>query len=174
MGKRKIAYTVDAEKGTIKFTFGPGPDETVVFDTNDVKDEEIRKMAMLHGFKQKCVDAFADAKNRPEGQSVEAFKADQVSQRITMFINGDWTLKGEGVVRISMYAIALSELTGKSESESAEAWAAMDDDTKAKLKVHPKFAAIVTRIKMERERAKLAVLEANQPDDVPDISDIIG
>jgi len=164
-------YIVDGEARTVRFEFGEGADESAVFELDRVP-EDMKIQLALHGAKQKLVDAFADAKARPAGISRESYCAAQVETRMDALYAGNWSVRGEGTARISIFAEALAEATGQALDATVKLWADMPKAKRDQVKRHPEFARIVTRLRMERERARLEGMA--DATDAPPIEDLIG
>lgn len=118
---------------------------------------EIRTQAMLHGLKQKLVDAAAIARNTDTGMAAtpsdkyEAVRA--VYDRITKAEGATWNAvrEGEAKAQGGMFVRALMELTGKDRELTTQYLDGLSKDQIAALKKHAKVLEIMQR--MEREAA---------------------
>ena len=148
--------TVDAEAGTINFSFESGDD--IQFDMSKLSPEIIAKLA-IHGASQKLGDSYAGAKKACEGSEIDPadYARGQVNGVIEQLIAGDWTVRtGAGGPAVTDLAKALAEATGNNEDEWAERLADATADEKKELRKHPAVKAAMDRYRAERAAAKAA------------------
>lgn len=132
---------------------------TISFSNGDVIElnaamlsEDIRQQAMMHGLKQKLVDAAAIARDTETGRSatladkIAAIK--EVADRLTT--EGMWNKVRDGGAGTgnNLLQKALMELTGKTR-EAIEAWLEpKSKEEKAALRKNEKVAAIIVRMQV--------------------------
>lgn len=113
--------------------------------------EEIRHAAMMHGLKQKLVDAAAIARNQETGKSATVVdKYNAVREVCERLKAGQWNKPREGVSAAGGLLLrALMEFSGKAKPD-AEAWLAVKTDAeRAALRKNPRIAAIIASLKPE-------------------------
>lgn len=162
---------ISTEAKTVTFDFG---DETTeVFDLSEVSEDIVVQLA-LHGASQKIGDSYAGAKAATEDSEMDPtdWSKSQVQGVIAQLLAGDWTVRTPGGQTVTDLAKALSEAVGCPESEAIERLSGADADEKKALRVHPKIAAVLARIKSDRATAKAAAAEA-KADDGPDLSEFM-
>ena len=150
---RKAVVTTDVFGDTLTLNFITG--EELSIDTSKLSPE-IMHQAMLHGLKQKLVDAAAIARNPDNGLS--ATPADKYNAVKTVFdritsANGTWNAVREGVEKQQggMFVRALMEVTGKTKAQIDNAIEKYTKEQIAALKKNPRIMDIMQR--MEREAA---------------------
>jgi hypothetical protein len=114
---------------------------------------EIQQQAMLHGLKQKLVDAAAIARNTTTGRSAtiddKAAAIREVHARITREDAPSWNKGREGGGNTSANGLlvrALMQMTGKDKAAIDEFLAAKSKEEKAALRKNPKVAAIIAEL----------------------------
>lgn len=141
--------TVGAEKLAIAF----GDGRTLDLDLSKLNDA-VRNAAIVHGLKQKLVDAAAIARDTVTGRSAtinDKYQAvREVFDRITS-PTGTWNKQREAGTGGSggLLVSALMHLTGKDKSEIATFLAAKSNEEKAALRKNQKVAAIIAEIQAE-------------------------
>ena len=161
---RKPVVSTDVFGNTLTLNFLSGQELSI--DITQLS-EEIRTQAMIHGLKQKLVDAAAIARNTDTGQSATA--ADKynavktVYDRITSAA-GTWNAVREGVEKQAggVFVRAMMELTGKTKAQIDVAMGSYTKEQVAALKKNPKVLDIIHR--MERDAALAKV--GNDGDDL--------
>lgn len=116
---------------------------------------EIREAAMMHGLKQKLVDAAAISRNPETGRSAtvsDKFKAvNEVAQRL---LSGSWNKgrsDGEGSGNGGLLFRALCELyPNKTPEQLREFLAGKSKEEQAALRASPKIAAIIDRLRAKK------------------------
>lgn len=154
--KASSVITTDIFGSVLTLTF-PTIGETLEIDTTKLADDII-KQAVLHGLKQKLVDAAAIARNPDTGRSPTAqdkFDAvKEVFDRLTHATNPQWNktrVAGEGLSGAGLLIRALMEMTGKSRSEIEEFLEPKTKEQRAALKKNPKVAAIIARLQSSKD-----------------------
>lgn len=148
---RKPVVSTDIFGDTITLNFQTGHELSI--DINNLS-VEIQKQALLHGLKQKLVDAAAIARNTESGDSATAedkYNAVKtVYDRITM-PNGTWNAIREGVEKAQggVFMRAVMELTGKTKAQLDTMLEKLSKEEIAALKKNPRIVDIMQR--MERE-----------------------
>lgn len=160
---RKPVVSTDVFGDNLTLNFITG--EELIIDVT-LLSTEIQKQAMLHGLKQKLVDAAAIARNTLTGQPAtceDKYAAVRVVfDRITK-PEGTWNAIREGVEKAQggMFMRAVMELTGKTKAQLDAMLEKLDKDQIAALKKNDKIVEITQR--MEREAL------ANNPNDSDDL-----
>lgn len=160
---RKPVVSTDTFGDTLTLNFITGHELSI--DINKLSPE-IQKQAMLHGLKQKLVDAAAIARNTETGDSATAedkyMSVKTVYDRITM-PNGTWNAIREGVEKAQggVFMRAVMELTGKTKAQLDVMLEKLSKEQIAALKKNDKIVDIMQR--MEREAI------ANKPDNSDDL-----
>lgn len=143
--KKAIETTIEGE--TLKLVFGEG--QTLKLDAATLSPA-IRLQAMMHGLKQKLVDAAAISRNPATGRSAtigEKFEAvNEVFQRITT--TDDWNKPaGGGGGGGGLLLRALCALYGKPVEVMAAWLDAKTPTEKARLRENPKIAAKIEELR---------------------------
>ncbi len=151
-----IAATVTG--ATLYLAFSNG--EKLTIGASDLTDE-IRAAAMMHGLKQKLVDAAAISRNPETGRSATVQdKFDAVREVADRLLAGEWNKAREGGAGsgVSLLLAALIRLYDgrKTKDEVVAFLDGKTDAEKAALRANPKVAPIIAEIKAEREAAKPA------------------
>ena len=147
--KKDIAANIDGQKMTL--VFANGKQITVYVDELDT---EIVNRAVMHGLKQKLVDAAAISRNPDTGAtaSIED-KYNAVYDVYQRLLNGEWNKNREGGGGVSggLLFRALCRLYDRKTPEAIREF--LDGKTKAEqsaLRANPKIAAIIDEIRAER------------------------
>ncbi len=151
MADKTIAATIDA--GIL----------TIVCDGKTLRIDpatfspEIRLAAMLHGFKQKVVDAAALSRDEATGQSAtpgQKFYA--MNDVVTQLTEGDWNKRaqGDGSAGVGLLVSALMRLTGKARAEIDPVVEAWTKDQQRAMRESAEIAPIIAQIKAERAAKK--------------------
>lgn len=125
---------------------------------------EIQMHAMMHGFKQKLVDAAAIARNTDTGKAATlADKKAAVGEVYARLLAGEWNKVREGGGNVGgLLLAALVRLYPGKPADDLKAWLdGKTDAEKAALRVSPKVAPIIAEIKAERVK------------DMPDTGDML-
>ena len=141
---------------TISFRNG----EFLEVNTEDLS-HEIRLQSMLHGLKQKLVDAAAIGRNTDTGRSATIDdKFEAVREVYDRIIAGQWNKArgdGSGKGSKSYLCEALMELFGKTREQVTAFMAGKTKEELAALKTNERVAAVITRL----ERAKVADVDTD-------------
>ena len=142
--------TTDIFGSILTLTFSTG--ETLEVDVMQMS-VEMQKQAMLHGMKQKLVDAAAIARNTETGQSASVQdKYDAVREvymRIVRNLSPSWNkVKSEGTATgNSLLVRALMQMTGKNRNQIDQFLEAKTKEEKAALTSNAKVAAIIATLR---------------------------
>ncbi len=123
--------------------------ETLSVDAGTLSDDIVRQ-GLMHGLKQKLVDAAAIVRNPDTGRSATvADKFDAVKEVYDRLLAGEWNKTREGGPTGGLLLRALMTFQGK-DRETVKAWLdTKTDDQKAALRKNPKIAAIIATLKPE-------------------------
>lgn len=147
------------EGGTLVLTFSSG--ERLAINPNTLS-VEIREQALLHGLKQKLVDAAAISCNPETGKS--ATVADkyaavlEVYERITRETAPMWNKvrEGGGATSGGLLLQALCVLYPTKSVEDLRAWiAAKTDKERAQLRAEPRIAAEIAKLRPQADASEL-------------------
>lgn len=147
---RKPDIASDIFKDTLTINFSNG--KVIEVDVSKLSPE-IQKQAMLHGLKQKLVDAAAIARNTDTGQSAtitEKYEAvKEVADRVTG-ADATWNKVREAGASASgsssLLARALVEVSGKSRADIDAYLESKSKEEKAALKLSAKIAPVILRL----------------------------
>jgi len=147
--KKDIAANIDGQKMVL--AFANGKQITV---NAEALDTEIVNRAVMHGLKQKLVDAAAISRNPDTGAtaSIED-KYNAVYDVYQRLLNGEWNKNREGGGGVSggLLFRALCRMYSRKTPEQIREF--LDGKTKAEqsaLRANPKIAAIIDTIRAER------------------------
>ena len=147
--KKDIAANIDGQKMVL--AFANGKQITV---NAEALDTDIVNRAVMHGLKQKLVDAAAISRNPDTGAtaSIED-KYNAVYDVYQRLLNGEWNKNREGGGGVSggLLFRALCRLYDRKTPEEIKTF--LDTKTKAEqsaLRANPKIAAIIDEIRAER------------------------
>jgi hypothetical protein len=147
---KRAAITADIFGTTLTVTFANGKDLSV--DVLNLSPE-IQRAAMLHGIKQKLVDAAAIARNTETGASAtidDKYSAvKSVFDRVTA-PNGTWNKEREAVASNAsgntLLVRALMRMTGKDKDYVDDFLSAKTKEQRAALKKNPRVLAIIAEL----------------------------
>ena len=151
---KKSTITADmfVPKMTLTLTFVNGKE--VVIDANSLSDE-IRNMAILHGLKQKLVDAAAISRNLETGASAtvdEKYEAvKKIADRLTS-PDGKWNegrAAADGATSSTVQNIlvrAVMRMTGHDEQYTRDWLGAKTKEQRAALRKNPRVVAIMAEL----------------------------
>lgn len=150
--KRVPTVAVEIEGRTITLTYANG--ETDVVNADELP-AEILDYAMLHGLKQKLVDAAAISRDPETGRSVSvADKIAAIREVKGRLYAGEWNKRresGEGSGNGGLLFRALCELYPNKAPESVREFiAGKSKEEQAALRSSPKIAAIIDRIRARK------------------------
>jgi hypothetical protein len=150
MISKKQAMSVDIFGTTLTITFSNGKDLAV--DVSKLTPE-IQRMAMLHGIKQKLVDAAAIARNTDNGASVgveQKYKAvAEVHARLTAdkpSWNKERVAAGTPANANNLLVRALMQMTGRDKAYVDDFLTSKTKDERAALKRNPRVLAIIAEL----------------------------
>ncbi len=142
----------------LTLTFSNG--ERITMDAEALAPTIIEQ-GLMHGLKQKLVDAAAISRNPDTGRSATvADKYDAVREVADRLLAGEWNKTREGGAGsgVSLLLAALTRMYDgrKTKDEVVAFLDGKTDAEKAALRASPKVAPIIAEIKLEREAAKPA------------------
>jgi hypothetical protein len=146
--KTAIKATIEGMKLTLSFAHGP----QIEINAGELSDD-IFNQAVMHGLKQKLVDAAAISRNPDTGLSATiADKFDAVRTVYDRLIGGEWNaIRVGGGNSGGLLYRALVRLYGerKTPEQLKEYLNSKTDAEKAALRKNPKIAAIIVEIQAE-------------------------
>lgn len=150
--KVKKLSSINGSSVVVKFVFRNGAVRQTQFDASHPLFVRLAQ----HGADQKIGDEFAGLDD-PE-DCVVAFE--QIAERLQ---GGEWTEKkqSEGLAGTSMLARALAEVTGKPLAEVKAKLASTPKEMKAAIAKQKAVAAVIDRIKSERDEKKGSKVDAD-------------
>ena len=86
---------------------------------------------------------------------------------VTRLYGGEWNIRAEGGVQVTMLAQALAEAAQVELADAIAKVQDMDKEAKADLRKHPQIAAILARMEAERAEAKAEKARAAVTDEAP-------
>lgn len=152
--KRNTAISAAIIGDTLALTFANG--ETLTM-RGDALNSDVQQYAMMHGLKQKLVDAAAISRNPETGRAAtieDKFQAVKVVY--DRLLAGQWnaTREGGGGQSGGLLFKALCRMyTTKSPEQIAAFLAGKTDADKTALRKNPKVAAIIEAIRAEQGKA---------------------
>lgn len=168
--RAKAGQFINIPLGKLTLDFEHG--KLVEIDAAGLQPQVIAQ-ALMHGLKQKLVDAAAISRNPENGRAATIeTKFDAVAEVATRLLEGEWNKRREGGQTGGLLKRALIEMyAGRKTAEQIEAFlAAKSDKEKAALRKNSKVAEIIERLRREDLAAKgedggvdlLAELEAEE------------
>lgn len=144
-----IKADISPEQGLLNLTFSTGKQLNLHASK---LTEEIRQFAMLHGLKQKLVDAAAISRNPETGRSATVGdKLAAVEKVYDRLVAGLWNEPREGGGSGSYLLRALCKLYPAKAAEDVKTWLdGMDDAKKKALELNPRVAEAILAIKAEK------------------------
>ena len=143
-----VSRTSDGQANGLILSFSNGQSLTLSAAslTHDIIAE-----ALVHGLKQKLVDAAAIARNPDTGRSATvADKFDAVREVYDRLLLGQWNKVRDGNGATGGLLLrALMQHTGKDRADIAIFLASKTDEQRAALRRNPKIAAIIVTLKPE-------------------------
>lgn len=142
------AVSAESFESMLTLTFQDG--RVIELDAAGLNDE-IRHQALMHGLKQKLLDAAAIARNTITGASASLDDKFDAVKEVYDRITGEaptWNKpRGEGGGAIGgLLKRALMQLTGKTAAEVEEFLEGKSKEEKAALRKNPKVAAIILEL----------------------------
>lgn len=156
-----IDATIDGDMLTLAFSNG----KTLVISPLNL-NEAIRSQAIMHGLKQKLVDAAAISRDTDTGRAATIdTKYEAVREVYERLLAGEWnkTRTGEGVATGGLLLRALLRMyDGRKTKEELLAFiATKTDQEKSALRASPKIAPIIAAIKDEDAARKGSTVDAD-------------
>jgi len=147
---RKTAISADVYQSTLTLTFADGRD--IAIDLNSLS-ESIKQQAMLHGLKQKLVDAAALSRNPETGRSAtldDKFAAvKEVADRITS-ADGTWNKErksGDAAENGGNLLLrAIQHMTGKDRTYAESFLNSKTKEQRAALKKNPRVLSAMAEL----------------------------
>lgn len=150
--KSTISADVYLPKMTLTLNFSNGKE--IVVDANSINDD-IRNMAILHGLKQKLVDAAAISRNLETGASASVddkyLAVKKIADRLTA-PDGKWNegrVAGEPATSASVNSIlirAVMKMAGHSEAYTKDWLANKTKEQRAALRKNPRVVQIIAEL----------------------------
>ena len=152
--KRNATITATIDGTTLTLTFTNG--ETLII-RGDALTSDVQQYAMMHGLKQKLVDAAAISRNPETGRpaSVED-KYQAVKAVYDRLLAGQWnaTREGGGNAGGLLFQALCRMYAGRKTAEDIKAFLAEKTDAeKTALRKNPRVAAIIEEIRAEQGKA---------------------
>lgn len=146
-----IDATIAADHSSLTLAFSHG--ESLTIRAADLS-QTIVAQAIMHGLKQKLVDAAAISRNTETGRSASvADKFDAVKEVYDRLLSGEWNKRREGGAGASgglLFRALCRMYDGKKTQEDIKAFLdAKTDAEKAALRKNSKVAAIIEEIRAE-------------------------
>ena len=151
--KRQNAITAEINGSTIALQFANG--ETLTL-RGDALNADIQQYALMHGLKQKLVDAAAISRNPENGRAAtieDKFAA--VKAVYDRLLAGQWnaTREGGGQSGGLLFKALCRLYSNKSPEQIAAFLAGKTDADKTALRKNPKVAAIIEELRAETGKA---------------------
>lgn len=140
-----IDATINAEILTLQFSNG----ETLTLSADQLTPE-IRLAAVMHGLKQKLVDAAAISRNTDTGQSATvADKFEAVKEVYDRLLAGEWNKRrGDSEGSGSLLLRALIQMKPEKTREQLETYlSGLTKAQQAALRANPKVAAVIETLR---------------------------
>lgn len=148
---KQATVTTSEFRSTLTLTFSSG--DVIEIDASKLTPE-VQHKAMMHGLKQKLMDAAAIAKNTDNGRSAtvqDKFDAvKEVADRLT--VDGAWnkTRTSEGSSNNTLLARALVQMSGKTRAQIDAFLETKTKEEKAALRKTSKVAHIIVALQAEQ------------------------
>jgi hypothetical protein len=157
--------TIDAaiSEGVLTLTFADGREIRL---SPTLLSEEVRGQALLHGLKQKLVDAAAISRNPETGRSATVEdKYNAVREVYTRLLSGEWSKRREGSGGANgglLFAALVRLYAGKKSPDEIRAFLEkMTDAEQAALRASSRVAPIIADIRAERDAAKVGKINGD-------------
>lgn len=145
-----VSADIFMPKMTLTLNFAHG--EEIIIDANALTPE-IRNMAMMHGLKQKLVDAAALSRNTDTGKPASVEDKYNAVKRVADRLkspDGSWSeVRGGGEEKLTGSNIlvrALMKMTGRDENHVKEYLSFKTKEERAALKKNPKVLATIAEL----------------------------
>ena len=153
INKRQNAITAEINDNTIALQFANG--ETLTL-RGDALNADIQQYAMMHGLKQKLVDAAAISRNPENGRAAsidDKFAA--VKAVYDRLLAGQWNAAREGGGQSGglLFKALCRMYAGKAPEQIMAYLAGKTDAEKTALRKNPKVAAVIEAIRAETGKA---------------------
>lgn len=152
--KRNATITAAINGNTLTLTFANG--ETLTMRA-DALNSDVQQYAMMHGLKQKLVDAAAISRNPETGRAATVEdKYQAVNVVYNRLLSGQWNATREGGGNTGgLLAQALTRMyAGRKTAEDIKAFLAEKTDAeKTALRKNPRVAQIIEDIRAEQGKA---------------------
>lgn len=152
--KRNATITAAINGNTLTLTFANG--ETLTMRA-DALNSDVQQYAMMHGLKQKLVDAAAISRNPETGRAATVEdKYQAVNVVYNRLLSGQWNATREGGGNVGgLLAQALTRMyAGRKTAEDIKAFLAEKTDAeKTALRKNPRVAQIIEEIRAEQGKA---------------------
>ena len=152
--KRNATITAAINGNTLTLTFANGATLTM---RGDALNSDVQQYAMMHGLKQKLVDAAAISRNPETGRAATVEdKYQAVNVVYNRLLSGQWNATREGGGNAGgLLAQALTRMyAGRKTAEDIKAFLAEKSDAeKAALRKNPRVAQIIEDIRAEQGKA---------------------
>lgn len=152
--KRNATITAAINGNTLTLTFANG--ETLTMRA-DALNSDVQQYAMMHGLKQKLVDAAAISRNPETGRAATVEdKYQAVNAVYNRLLSGQWNATREGGGNVGgLLAQALTRMyAGRKTAEDIKAFLAEKTDAeKTALRKNPRVAQIIEEIRAEQGKA---------------------
>ena len=152
--KRNATITAAINGNTLTLTFANG--ETLTMRA-DALNSDVQQYAMMHGLKQKLVDAAAISRNPETGRAATVDdKYQAVNAVYNRLLSGQWNATREGGGNVGgLLAQALTRMyAGRKTAEDIKAFLAEKTDAeKTALRKNPRVAQIIEEIRAEQGKA---------------------
>lgn len=166
MAKARIKRVKDFDAGTARFDILETGESLEA--TYDSYSPEIQRKLGVHGM----VDRIAGAASDPKTVALDA-----MTRMNENLLAGIWSMKGEGVAKITDLVAALMEYSGQPQpevEEKLETMKAADEANGTKdvaaLKKHPDLQPILERMKTERQKEREKVAKAAKKENAEPLS----
>ena len=148
--KRNAAIAATIDDNTLTLTFANG--ETLSI-RGDALNSDVQRYAMLHGLKQKLVDAAAISRNPETGRAASVEDKFQAVKTVyDRLLAGQWNAVREGGVAtggLLLQALVRMYAGRKTQDELKTFLADKSDAEKTALRKNPRVAAIIEEIRAE-------------------------
>lgn len=144
-----------------------GSDGTVLrLDATSMSDD-IRHAAMMHGFKQKLVDAAAISRNPDTGRSATvADKMAAIEEVRERLYQGEWNKTREGGTGSGgglLLAALVKLYMGRKDEAAIKAYlSGLDEKQQAALRADPRIAPIIAEIKAARDAKRASSVDVGE------------
>ena len=152
--KRNTAITATIDGNTLTLTFANG--ETLIM-RGDALNSDVQQYAMMHGLKQKLVDAAAISRNPETGRAASVEDKYQAVKTVyDRLLAGQWNATREGggnAGGLLLQALCRMYAGRKTVDELKAFLADKTDAEKTALRKNPRVAQIIEEIRAERGKA---------------------